>query len=244
MTCTLLSLFHCKSCVWRYNRSSHEIDYTGQYKKLYRSVQILSMAQHKKNTSAKCSILAAAMDLFHRNGVHATGVDEILKSSNTGKSQFYHYFQNKDDLVHAVLQCMMQKLKDGGPGGVLPIQSWKDLEAWFQCMLAFQKSVDCKCSCPIGTIGSEIRNDQTILREDVCEIFTFLQSSIADFFRQQKKAGKLVRACDPESLANFCICVTQGGLLVSKIQRDPMPFEHSVKHALKHVCSFKKKRTD
>jgi hypothetical protein len=43
--------------------------------------------------------LAAAADLFHKQGVVATSPDQIIDGSGTGKGQFYHYFKNKDDLV-------------------------------------------------------------------------------------------------------------------------------------------------
>jgi TetR/AcrR family transcriptional repressor of nem operon len=53
-------------------------------------------------------IFAAAADLFHKQGVAATSPDEIIDASGTGKGQFYHYFKNKDGLVHEVLQTRKQ----------------------------------------------------------------------------------------------------------------------------------------
>src|SRR6266852_1400144 len=41
-------------------------------------------------------ILAAAADLFHKQGVVATSPDQIIDASGTGKGQFYHYFKNKE----------------------------------------------------------------------------------------------------------------------------------------------------
>ncbi len=36
-------------------------------------------------------ILAAAADLFHKQGVVATSPDQIIDASGTGKGQFYHF---------------------------------------------------------------------------------------------------------------------------------------------------------
>jgi len=62
----------------------------------------------------KTRMILSAFDLFHQQGVSATSVDEILEKSDTGKSQFYHYFSNKAGLERAVEQALhfLEKLKN------------------------------------------------------------------------------------------------------------------------------------
>src|SRR6266702_295827 len=115
---------------------------------------LVSRMQMKKKTGSREKILRVASDLFHAQGVHATGLDEILQKSGTGKGQFYHYFKNKDDLVHQVLgQFFFQAQKAGG----------------------------CARSCPIATIGADIGDRQALLRRDVCGIFDWTRASLCDF---------------------------------------------------------------
>lgn len=193
----------------------------------------------QKKLGTKQKIIEAACDLFHGQGVHATGIEEILQKSGAGKSQFYHYFKNKDDLVHEVLQRFFNRMKAGGISGKGRIRSWKELEAWLQVFVDAQRSAGCKRSCPIGTIGSEIRADQELLRQDACEILDELRSVVAEFFHTLKGKGQVSKSCDPESVADFCMAITQGGLLVSKIYRDTAVLENAVKHALKYMKSFR-----
>src|SRR6187455_2992167 len=85
-------------------------------------------------------ILKTAFDLFHRNGLNATCIDDILTASNTGKSQFYYYFKNKEDLVHAILQEMYRVMKAGEGGPVkTKLDTWADLQKWFEHFVEFQK---------------------------------------------------------------------------------------------------------
>jgi len=49
-------------------------------------------------------ILAAASDLFYRQGIRSVGVDAIIASARVAKASFYHHFQSKDDLVVAWLR--------------------------------------------------------------------------------------------------------------------------------------------
>jgi AcrR family transcriptional regulator len=49
-------------------------------------------------------ILATASDLFYRHGVHAVGVDLVVKESGIAKTSLYRHFGNKDALIAAFLQ--------------------------------------------------------------------------------------------------------------------------------------------
>jgi AcrR family transcriptional regulator len=49
-------------------------------------------------------ILAAAHELFYRDGIRATGVDRIIAESGVAKKTFYRYYPAKNDLIIAFLE--------------------------------------------------------------------------------------------------------------------------------------------
>ena len=55
------------------------------------------------NKSKKEHILKVASDLFNKQGIRATGVDQVVSESNVAKMTLYNHFQSKDDLVLAYL---------------------------------------------------------------------------------------------------------------------------------------------
>lgn len=55
-------------------------------------------------TNARERLLDTAEDLFYAQGIRATGVEQILATSEVGRASFYRHFASKDDLVVAVLQ--------------------------------------------------------------------------------------------------------------------------------------------
>lgn len=61
-------------------------------------------------------ILAKAGELFYRHGIHAVGVDRIIKESNVAKMTFYKYFPSKSKLIAAYLayrdQLWLQALRE------------------------------------------------------------------------------------------------------------------------------------
>ena len=93
-------------------------------------------AQGAETTSR---IIQAAADLFHKQGVHATNPDQVIETSHTDKGQFYHYFRNKEGLVHEVLQAHLEAIRTGIAPLNYEIASWQDLERWFVAHVALQK---------------------------------------------------------------------------------------------------------
>lgn len=49
-------------------------------------------------------LLDAAEQLIYRGGIHATGVDAIIRHSGTARKSFYSHFASKEDLVATALR--------------------------------------------------------------------------------------------------------------------------------------------
>jgi AcrR family transcriptional regulator len=65
---------------------------------------VLRRSHGPARASARERLLAAASQLFHENGVQATGVDSIVSEAGVAKATFYRHFPSKDDLVVAWLR--------------------------------------------------------------------------------------------------------------------------------------------
>jgi TetR/AcrR family transcriptional regulator, transcriptional repressor for nem operon len=192
-------------------------------------------------TDTKERMISAALDLFHLYGVNGTSIDQVLEKSSTGKSQFSHYFKSKDGLVHAVIQYLDKGIRSGLTPTGYNIHTWREMEGWFDTYIAFQKSVDCERSCPLGTIGNDLLSDQPLLRQDVRLFLEWGRGQLTRFFAERKAAGELVASADPDGLADLCISVMQGGMLLTKIKRDTDIFENAAQQALAYIKSLRKK---
>src|ERR1700694_1775691 len=53
---------------------------------------------------ARERILTAATTLFHREGIHATGVERLTDYAHVSKRTFYQHFSSKNDLVEEYLR--------------------------------------------------------------------------------------------------------------------------------------------
>jgi AcrR family transcriptional regulator len=57
---------------------------------------------------ARERILTAATTLFHREGIHATGVERLTEYAHVSKRTFYQHFASKNELVEEYLRRLHQ----------------------------------------------------------------------------------------------------------------------------------------
>jgi TetR/AcrR family transcriptional regulator, transcriptional repressor for nem operon len=195
-------------------------------------------ARSAKGVETRLRMIRAAADLFHKQGVRATSPDQILEASGTGKGQFYHYFKNKEGLVHDVLQSHLDAIRDGTAPLNYEIKSWQDLETWFRTQLELQRRFKMNRGCPFGTIGNEITENDELVRQDLSLIFEVIRNKIASFFIREKANGRLVGEANEDSMADFCIAVIQGAMLLGRVRRNSRPVETTIHEALAHVKRY------
>jgi AcrR family transcriptional regulator len=180
-------------------------------------------------------MIQAAADLFHKQGVHATSPEDVIEASNTGKSQFYHYFKNKEGLVHEVLQTHLEAIRPGMAPIKYEIDSWEDLDRWFTGHLELQKRFRMTRGCPFGTIGNELTENDELIRQDLSLIFEVVKNKLAAFYVREKAKGALPPGTDAEALADYWIAIVQGAMLMGKIKRSSQLVQELVGEALTHV---------
>jgi AcrR family transcriptional regulator len=195
-------------------------------------------ARFAGGSETRLRIIRTAADLFHKQGARATSPDDIIEASRTGKGQFYHYFKSKEGLVHEVLQTYLDEIKSGDAPVDYEISSWRDLEKWFGAQVELQKHYEMKRGCPFGTLGNEATVNDELIRQDVSLIFEVIKNKLAAFFVREKARGKLVKQADPERMADFCISLIQGAMLMGKIKRSSQTVETTIRQALAHLRSY------
>jgi len=62
--------------------------------------------------SARERLLAAADELFYREGIHSVGIDRIIEQAGVAKASLYKSFRSKDDLVAAYLDSRRRRVTD------------------------------------------------------------------------------------------------------------------------------------
>ncbi len=170
----------------------------------------------------KQAIISAAAALMYEHGVKATAVDDVLDASRCGKSQFYHYFSSKDDLVAAVLELQLATVFDGI--GEFGLDTWSGMRAWFDSLIAGQEQRGFK-GCPVGSIAVELSGSDPGMQSHVARSFSRWENILADSFTSMKNKGLLGPRAQPVLLAETTLIAIQGGYLLSTARRDIRPMQ-------------------
>jgi TetR/AcrR family transcriptional repressor of nem operon len=187
-----------------------------------------------KVTKGRIVELAAA--LMYERGVSATSIEDILAASGTGKSQFYHYFSSKEELVAEVLRHQLQHVLQ--EQSLFQLDTWEGIAAWFQAMVDMQQNQRGYRGCPLGSIASELVDQGDALRSQAAAAFTRWESPLGDGLQAMQSSGLLRDDADPDALAESTIAVLEGGYLLSAAKRNIRPMRNALAAALDHLRSY------
>ncbi|GLS27601.1 HTH-type transcriptional regulator RutR [Marinibactrum halimedae] len=74
--------------------------------------RVLSPSSQKRREKAqenkKAAIMKAALDLFSRNGVNGTSIEQIAEKADVSKSNVLYYFKNKEQLYIEVITRLLE----------------------------------------------------------------------------------------------------------------------------------------
>ena len=87
----------------------------------------------------KLIILKTALQLFYRKGIHAVGVNEVIKCSGVAKKTMYYHFESKEALVIEALKLrdikflswLKSLFEQSDTGQKAIIDMFHGLDAWF-----------------------------------------------------------------------------------------------------------------
>jgi len=180
-------------------------------------------------------IVDATADLVFARGVARTSLDDIRAATGTSKSQLYHYFRDKDDLIRAVIDRQTQRVLDAQLPDLETLDSFKGLERWRDHVVALQQERDCVGGCPVGSLANELSDTDDIARTDLLGSFTRWQSYLESGLSTMRERGDLRADADPHVLATAVMTALQGGLLLAKTSRSVRPLAIALDMALSHV---------
>jgi len=183
-------------------------------------------------------ILTTAAVLFHDRGVHATSVDDVLAASGTGKSQFYHHFSSKTELVREVLGYQFHRLQEEQAPLLERLDTWDGFVAWFDYIVRWQEGRGLLGGCPVGSLAAEMADWDDDLRADLADAFRRWESVVAGGLRAMRDRGELRPDADPDTLAEAVVAAIQGGILLARTKKDVRSLEHVLASALAYLRGF------
>ena len=201
----------------------------------------MSKKHVKKDMSApRERILMAAWDLFHQNGIDGTSIDDILKLSETGKSQFYHYYGSKEGLIQATLETARHMMLNNMIEGCGEINSWDELEASLNSYIEKINDFECQRVCPIGRFAIEVSAEDEATRKGLELIFDTKKRFLRDFLIKAQAKEEIRNDANIEEIVDFITAAIQGSSILAKAYKSTEPMERVNKQILTYLKHLKK----
>jgi TetR/AcrR family transcriptional regulator, transcriptional repressor for nem operon len=102
-------------------------------------------------------LVAAARELVYRQGVARTTLAHIAEAADVPVGNVYYYFKTKDDIIGAVVETHVERLKADIAALERRHRSPKArLKALVSAVLAERRTMIAQYGCPFGTLCSEL----------------------------------------------------------------------------------------
>ena len=196
----------------------------------------------RKGQATRDRIVEAAAGLMFRQGVAGTTTEQVQAAAGVSASQIFHYFGDKRALVRAVIAYQTEAVLSAQQPLLGRLDSMEALRAWADQALSMEEQLKYEGGCPIGSLGSELAETDAAARQDVERGFARWEEAIRDGLRAMYARGDLRRSADPDALALALLTAYQGGLLMTKIRRDPAPLRAVLDVVLAHIESLTPRR--
>src|SRR5262249_19764041 len=158
------------------------------------------------------------------------------EASKASKSQVYHYFADKDDLVLAVIQRQAECVLGTHEELLRKLNSLAGLRRWRDAVVELTRQTNCAGGCPLGSLAAELAEtprNRAALAESFARWASYFESAFA---KMQARAGKKPGG-NLEELSEAMLASLQGGLLLAQTMRSTRPLELALDMAIDHVAA-------
>jgi len=190
-----------------------------------------------KGRETRERIIRAAAALVAERGVLGTSLDDVRARAHASKSQLYHYFADRDDLMRAVARAASDEVVGGQAELFERLDTIDGLRAWAEALVTLQHTRNARGGCPIGSLAGQLAEQDEGARLELADGLDRWETAIREGLEQMAVRGELHPGADPGALAQNTLAAVQGGLILTQVRRDPNQLRSAVNGAIKAVLA-------
>ena len=209
----------------------------------------------EESQETRRSIIAAARDVFYRNGVTRTTLEQIAAAAGVTRGAIYWHFTDKAELFYAMrdevrlplVDCSDFALASGCEGTQSPLDPLERIEHFLEVVVgSVAKDEATRRTFQIVSFKCEYVDEFARDLETACSMHTDLQAKLAVLYRDAKRRGLLREGLTPARSASDTIIflsgliriwlVDESGSLVRRNSRRLIADHIEGKRAIKRSC--------
>ena len=166
-------------------------------------------------------IIDAALEVVAERGANAASLDEVGARAGTSKSQLYHYFSDRDDLLRAVADATNDMVLAAQAELFAALGTAAGMRAWADALVELNESRHGAGGCPIASLVAQVGERDEGTRVLLAGGYDRWEAAIRAGLEAQRDAGELRVDTDVAWLASCVLASLQGGLVLSQARRNP-----------------------
>jgi AcrR family transcriptional regulator len=183
--------------------------------------------------------VAAAADVVAEKGALGASLDEVGARARASRSQLYHYFDDKNDLLRAVAEATNDAVLDAQESFFQGLATWAGLERWADALVEIQVQSAGRGGCPIANLVAQLGERDDDIRAVLASGFDRWQMSICEGLAAMVSSGELRVDTDVDWLAATTLASLQGGLMLTQARRDPEQLRRALDGALGLIATYR-----
>ena len=176
-------------------------------------------------------ILKQAGGLFNSQGYKATSIGHITAASGFTKGAIYRHFKSKDKLEEEALgyltglmfEHLTRRIKTEKNAG----DKLCSIVSFFESYIS---KPPIKGGCPLLNAAIEADDSSPQLRKKANSILEILKNSICHILTKGIEYGQIKKTVDKNYFATVMIASLEGGIMMSKLNRDDKDIRIVIKH--------------
>jgi AcrR family transcriptional regulator len=173
-------------------------------------------------------LIAAACDLFYRQGIAGTTLAHIAEAAEVPLGNMYYYFKTKDDIVAAVVEARTEEIRSATAALQRRHGSPKARLKALVAMLAESRDTIANHGCPLGTLCTELANQSG----QSPSLTAPLMQTLLDWTEQQFRA---MGRRDAHDLALELVIAYEGSAVLTNALAQPELMAHEARRLEKWI---------
>ncbi|MEO9180821.1 MAG: TetR/AcrR family transcriptional regulator [Acidimicrobiales bacterium] len=187
-------------------------------------------------------IVSAATEVVIEKGATGASLDEVGARSGASRSQIYHYFEDKNDLLRAVAGATTDAVLDPQEALFTDLETWEGWQRWTDALVEFQMNREGRGGCPIANLVAQLGERDNDARVVLADGFDRWEASIRSGLAALVATGELRADSNLDWLATSTLASVQGGLMLTQARRDPRMLRRALDSALALINIYRLNR--
>ncbi len=181
-----------------------------------------------RRTDTRQRMLDSAAELFHQQGYHATGLNQLVAAVGAPKGSLYFHFPGgKEQLAAEAIRQSAERLCDmlraivaSSPDVITGVENV------VEALATSLEESDFQRGCPLATVALDASGDSEAIRQACADGYTSWHTLISEALNRPNAldTGKA------DQLATVVLAAVEGGLLLAKTLHDTAPLRAIAPH--------------